>query len=165
MRAGLLGWQASGTQTRRQRCQKGEPEHARMLVGSLLLVLYPHEPASHEYLMKPEKVTTACLLSIWHFCMSLLCVCAWDFLSFSPWHSSRSPFFLTWLIHGQGNKRTSSLLFMTGEKLYVLWANLRGSFPVFCVCVYMHRYGSQLPRNGSLNTLDGLFTLQWVLPV
>lgn len=32
---------------------------AGILVGSLLLVLYPHEPASHEYLIKPEKVTTA----------------------------------------------------------------------------------------------------------
>lgn len=47
-------------------------EFAKMIVGSLLVVLYLHELSSREYLTDPEKVTTACLLSIWHFGMSLL---------------------------------------------------------------------------------------------
>lgn len=99
--AGLTGiWHARGEATVLEggtgTCQ--DAGGAGMLVGSLLLALYPHEPASHEYLRKPEKVTTACLLSIWHFCMSLLPlfvhVILLAFLSFSPWHSARSPFFL-----------------------------------------------------------------------
>lgn len=37
------------------------------------------------------------------------------------------------------------------------------AFPcVVSVCV--RRYGNQSPRSGSVNTLDGLFTLQRVLP-
>lgn len=126
-----------------------------MLVGSLLLALYPHEPASHEYLRKPEKVTTACLLSIWHFCMSLLPlsvhVILLGFLSFSPWHSARSPFFLAWLIWGGGERKGDERgergrwgKKIKGRCFYSLsqvkscmyfeqiWG---GSFPIFCACV------------------------------
>lgn len=130
----MLGWQLT------EACQ--DAGAAGMLVGSLLLVLYPHEPASPEYLIVPELYLYG--ISAWPCFLS---VSMW-FLSFSHDTQTDSLFLPVWLIHGrQKNKRKPFLLFITGEKLYVLWANPRGKLSCFydCMCIIM---GTNYPGTG-----------------
>lgn len=69
--AGLTGiWHTNGEAA----LPEGRARTCQDAGGFIIISFVSPWACFHEYLIKPEKVTTACLLSIWHFCMSLLCV-------------------------------------------------------------------------------------------